>query len=994
MKLKRIYKPKTGTPAIFPIRAAGEMQTLPLHNLGDKNFERLIARLASVQPEVLEALIYGTNGQEQYGIDVYARLENSQNHRVYQAKCYTEYESAKVVKAVDVFLYKDEKTHSTKRNQNTNPEKKWALKGNTFVLCVSCKLEETQFEQTIKEQRVRLEFFEIDFQLWDETGITDKLRQQPEIVLDFFGLPWVQTICGQHAHDRLNNNLEHIVRIPHETEPAKTPSGYLRSERRTVPFGFRLQEYKEFLRWLNSTTDFQIKVFTGIGGIGKTRFFLEMALLSSQNIGWTAGFVDKNADINDMRRILNRQTPTLLIFDYAESRNQQLEVLIPLLHTAKHPVRVALLARDKGEWLEALLRITNARSVLLEQVIPIKAIAKVNRQRTYEAAFQKFSKILGSTVTEPPTSPNLQHATFERVLAIHMVAMIAVLDNLRNTPEAPSEDLPRILDRLLDHETQLWNYTDTRNLERLRRLMTVATLHGGWTTQSQALKLSEQAPLLENLDADKRETVLNHFQTLYPKDNLFIAPLEPDILGERLVQTELEGKQSIELINLVFGESEPSIAPPSETLETAITVLIRLVQWNPKSSEQILRAVLNNRMNRMALMVFGAMPKQTVQLMQLAADCGEHALKNAKNLLLRAVLLKNLGVRYGALGQHENALTIMLEAVELLRDLAREHLDTFTPDLASSLNNLGNRYSALAQHENALTVTFEAVKLYRVLAQEHPDTFTPSLASSFTNLGVRHSALGQHKNALAAIFEAVELRRVLARERPDAFMPNLADSLINLGDCFNTLGQRENALVITLKAVELYRELAQEQPDAFTPNLASSLNNLGGCYHALGQPESALTAMLEAVELRRVLAQGRPNAFIPDFASSLNNLGVFYSALGQRENALTATLEAVELYQALYSQYGSPFAENYAKALNFLSDRYREQDQTQNALEPAHLAVKILKPVFLQTPKAYQERMFYMVKDYRNLCKILNQEADPDLLYPIDDELQKLNILS
>jgi hypothetical protein len=272
MKLKRIYKPEDGIPNDFPIRAAGEIQTLPLHKLVNKNFERLCARLASVQPGVLEALIYGTNGQEQYGIDVYTRLENSQNHTVYQAKCYAEYDPAKVIEAVDVFLYTDKTTYSSKRKSNASPEKKWAIKGNTFILCVSCKLEETQFEQTIKEQRTRLEYFGIGFEVWDETRITNELRQQPEIVLDFFDLPWVQAICGQHAYDRLNNNLENIVRIPHETEPAKTPSGYLRSERRTVPFGFRLQECKEFLRWLNSKTDYQIKVFTGIGGIGKTRW--------------------------------------------------------------------------------------------------------------------------------------------------------------------------------------------------------------------------------------------------------------------------------------------------------------------------------------------------------------------------------------------------------------------------------------------------------------------------------------------------------------------------------------------------------------------------------------------------------------------------------------------------------------------------------------------------------------------------------------------------
>jgi tetratricopeptide (TPR) repeat protein len=348
-----------------------------------------------------------------------------------------------------------------------------------------------------------------------------------------------------------------------------------------------------------------------------------------------------------------------------------------------------------------------------------------------------------------------------------------------------------------------------------------------------------------------------------------------------------------------------------------------------------------------------------------------------------AASVNNLGNRYAALGQREEAFTATLEAVKIRRELARERPDAFNPDLAASLNNLGAMYDALGQRENALTATLEAKNLYEKLARERPDAFNPNLAASLNNLGNRYDALGQRENAFTATLEAVKIRRELARERPDAFNPDLAMSLINLGIRYDALGQRENALTATLEAKNLYEKLARERPDAFNPDLAASLNNLGAMYNALGQRENALTATLEAKNLYEKLARERPDAFNPNLAASLNNLGNRYDALGQRENAFTATLQGAEIFKDLYLHTRIPFSEKYAMSLNLLSNLYRALDQLEQAYDNAYLAVQVLSEVFLQYPQALAQRMIYMLQDYFSLCETLNHEPDHQLLAQI-----------
>ncbi|KAF7974182.1 hypothetical protein HWV62_13217 [Athelia sp. TMB] len=281
--------------------------------------------------------------------------------------------------------------------------------------------------------------------------------------------------------------------------------------------------------------------------------------------------------------------------------------------------------------------------------------------------------------------------------------------------------------------------------------------------------------------------------------------------------------------------------------------------------------------------------------------------------------LNRLSFHLSDLGQYQEALRAIQEAVGLCRTLAAEQPAAFNPELARSLNNLSNCLSDHGRHEEALAAIQEAVGLHRARAAERPEALNAVLAQSLNNLSAHLSNLGRHEGALAAIQEAVGLRRALAAERPKTFNADLALSFNNLSNRLADHGRHEEALAATQEAVGLRRALAAERPAAFNAALADSLNNLSVNLSSHGRHVEALAAIQEAVGLGRALAAERPAAFNADLAGSLFNLSFKFSRLGRHEEAPGAVQEAVSLYRALAAERPKVFTSKLSNALRRLS---------------------------------------------------------------------------
>lgn len=170
------------------------VQELDFGALTWENFEKLCFRLASLEADVEHCQLYGVRGQSQKGIDIYARMKSDNSFTVYQCKRENNFTAGKIRTAVDTF------------RAGT-----WADKAKRFVLCTKESLIETQLADEIETQREVLKEEKISFVIWSSVQLSDKLRDLPELVDEFFGREWVRVFCGEDAVARLGEKFDQAV---------------------------------------------------------------------------------------------------------------------------------------------------------------------------------------------------------------------------------------------------------------------------------------------------------------------------------------------------------------------------------------------------------------------------------------------------------------------------------------------------------------------------------------------------------------------------------------------------------------------------------------------------------------------------------------------------------------------------------------------------------------------------------------------------------------
>ena len=166
-------------------------QELPFGSLAWGDFERLCLRLASREARVEHCQLYGIRGQDQGGIDLYARPSLGAKYRVYQCKREKSFGPAKIRKAVEKFL-----------------DGNWVERADTLVLCTQESLESTERAEEFERLAAELRGRGITLLPGDSPRLSRQLKQHPEIVDDFFGREWVREFCGDEQADRLGDRLD------------------------------------------------------------------------------------------------------------------------------------------------------------------------------------------------------------------------------------------------------------------------------------------------------------------------------------------------------------------------------------------------------------------------------------------------------------------------------------------------------------------------------------------------------------------------------------------------------------------------------------------------------------------------------------------------------------------------------------------------------------------------------------------------------------------
>jgi hypothetical protein len=344
-------------------------------------------------------------------------------------------------------------------------------------------------------------------------------------------------------------------------DPEKSPPGaLLRADHRIVPFHGRQRELEDLNEWCSSGRDLGVRLYTGRGGMGKTRLALELCRQLREQ-GWRCGFVPNQVmDDTEQRRewarnLLGRGGPFLAVVDYAERRD---ELLVPLLQELAAveggPYRLMLISRELGDWWERLRAAPDrVRDPLMGPAFshrPLGPLAQEPEQRAviFRQAARAFAGQLGKAVPERlPADLDAPH--YRVVLLLHIAALGAV-----EGVQVKGED--GLLDWVLSREREFWQgQIDARRLPSwlvrgVGRAMAVITLGGGVPKPGGALELLSRLRHFGDQNTGVLTEISHLLHETYPGD-LWISPLQPDILGEHLVERETE--EDLEVIEIVYG---------------------------------------------------------------------------------------------------------------------------------------------------------------------------------------------------------------------------------------------------------------------------------------------------------------------------------------------------------------------------------------------------------------------------------------------------------
>ncbi|MGY1583921.1 hypothetical protein [Streptomyces sp. MN13] len=376
------------------------------------------------------------------------------------------------------------------------------------------------------------------------------------VVADAEGLPGLATAYKREVLAR----LDQLPRLPNAVatvlqsaaasalvgNPSRTwradlfaPSSLLRAEYGIVPFQGRESELSELEEWCGDARPLALRLYTGAGGMGKTRLMIQLVSRLTRN-GWRAGFL--SAELTDpapLAWLLRDTAHLLLVVDYAETRRLDVrKILRAALQDAGGCVRIVLLARARADWWRDLLREGSGVGDVLQgpattaHSLTALASGVAERQAVFDSAAHSFAAVLNRPLPAAGP-PALVGDHYERVLFLHLAALAAV------EGEQP-QDAGSLLDFALRREQAFWDQgMRAAGLDHLAgrpiaQAAAVATLAGRAGDRSEARALLAGASLLAGQPPAVVDTVAELLHRLYPSEH-WLQGVQPDLLGEHLV---------------------------------------------------------------------------------------------------------------------------------------------------------------------------------------------------------------------------------------------------------------------------------------------------------------------------------------------------------------------------------------------------------------------------------------------------------------------------
>lgn len=307
---------------------------------------------------------------------------------------------------------------------------------------------------------------------------------------------------------------------------------------------------------------------------------------------------------------------------------------------------------------------------------------------------------------------------------------------------------------------------------------------------------------------------------------------------------------------------------------------------------------------------------RVIDVLDRTAERIDNELSNQPSV--EAAVRHTLGITYRELGQMDQAISQLSEALQLRNQL-------FTaphPDLSETQAQLAKTEQRRGNYEIAdslLNLAMQAdLELY---GREHT-----ILASRIGDLGSLKWETGNLDEAEELLRESLELEQKLRAPEDE----RVAIAMGNLATLLDDKGFADEALELYQKELEI---LQANYPDNQHPSIPQVLSHIGINLDNAEQFEEARSMHTQALALFRDL-KGEEH---PDVVYAMNNLASVMTKMGDTDEALEMQISAAELYKEIFG----PEHPNLGIQYNNIAFTKRNMGDLEGAKESYRNAIEI-----------------------------------------------------
>jgi tetratricopeptide (TPR) repeat protein len=829
---------------------------LPLDQLSWRNFERLCLRLARRLGAVEHAQLYGNAGQDQKGIDIYARL-GSGDYYVFQCRRTKQMRPADIERAVSDFLTSE-----------------WVDKASTFVLCAAQTFVETGRADAVETEAARLKQRNKVFLPWGRDILSDRLRRHRDLVRLFFGDAWETAFCGEP---------------PAPSAAELLPAWAMREPGPT--FAYRDEDLETLDRIVSSSSARPtVIVLHGLGGVGKTQLAAAWGRKhrDEYSIGvWAAG------------RDATAVTPQLADFarsaGVAATDDDQIVALEKLRTILSSTSGWLLVLDDFDEVADLLTRVPRAGA----GTVVVTSRRSGGWRGVGAVPVEVGLWNLADATTYLCAAAGDQDEDAGEAIARALGRLPLAVAQAAAYVDETGTSLASYLRMLETHAPELLDANRAPDYEVTVRTTWHAAFEQVAATSQVATTLANALCYLASGGVPRQ--VLEQLALGVGSDALDLDRARSELLRFSLVQSDGDGVVMHTLVGMVMRERLREAGDRSGVL----SAIAALLETMPRHFETPQSWPAGAQLLPHALALAGHIEEEdefAESAAELVDRCASYltamsdfraaaalftredaSLKRIPDLddVTYASFLNDYGSVVRDLGRLKDAQQLLRRALQL-----KEQKGAPPWFVASTADNLGQVEQRLGNFDVAHQLFARALRLLRAAyGDDHV-----RVAMELSNIGTLRIDEGDLAGARRDLQHALDIVMRLPATQIDRswhearVRGNLGEALLDLGDAAGALTQQELAL-----------QLKQELFDGPHADVADTIGNLGNVLLALGEPEGAIALHEESLAMtEQVLGPISPRG-----ANTLHNLANALEANGEADRAAGARERAASIAAVL-----------------------------------------------------------------------------------------------